>query len=220
LNDHVTAPVSAPPRRAVRSSPARDQVDVIVDHWLEGDPNLDVVTKAAAIRLCRVAHYLERELRRELAPLDAETWEFDVLLTLRRVAGHRLSAGALTRVSQVTSGAISNRLARLEQRGWITREIDPHDRRHVLVTLTSEGLARAGDLVATKTVAEQRVLAGLDRTTLERMSDDLRSLLVAFEGPAEEGRSRQPGDTTDHAPVELSVEHLAQLSCIPESERS
>ena len=113
----------------------RDQVDVIVEHWCAGDPNLDVILKAAALRLSRVAHHLERELRRELTPLEAEMWEFDVLLTLRRSPGHQLSAGDLTRVSQVTSGAISNRLARLEQRGWVSREIDPR------VCRGAEGLA-------------------------------------------------------------------------------
>lgn len=211
MNGFVTLPVRAELQGGPRSTPARDQVDVIVDHWLEGDPNLDVVTKAAAIRLCRVAHYLERELRRELSPLEAETWEFDVLLTLRRVEGYQLSAGALTRASQVTSGAMSNRLARLEQRGWITRDIDPRDRRQVLVTLTPEGLVRAGELVATKTVAEQRVFAGVDRPTLERMSDDLCSLLVAFEGAADDAGTGRPDEATDWVPAELTVEQLAVL---------
>jgi DNA-binding MarR family transcriptional regulator len=180
----------------------RDQADVIVDHWRQEDPNLDVVTKTAAIRLRRAAHHLERALRSELTPFDVEMWEFDVILTLRRVPGHQLSAGALTRACQVTSGAISNRLARLERRGWITRDIDPRDRRHVLVTLTPEGVDRAGQLIATKTVAEQHLFARLDRATLERMSDDLRTLLVSLEGAA------------DDAP--LTAEQLAQLGCLPE----
>jgi DNA-binding MarR family transcriptional regulator len=201
LNGPVTVPLTAQPRDLTALTPARDQVDVIVEHWCEGDPNLDVITKTAALRLCRVAHHLERELRRELTPMDAEMWEFDVLLTLRRVPGYQLSAGALSRICQVTSGAISNRLGRLEQRGWITRDIDTRDRRHVLVTLTPEGLTRAGELVATKTMAEERIFAGLDRPTLVRMANDLRTLLVAFEGPLDEE-------------AELTAEQLALLSCV------
>jgi DNA-binding MarR family transcriptional regulator len=181
--------------------PIRDQADVIVKYWRDEDPNLDALTKATTIRIRRVANHLEREMRRELAPSDVEMWEFDVLLTLRRVPGHQLSAGALTQACQVTSGAISNRLSRLEQRGWITRDIDPRDRRHVLVTLTPAGVDRAQQLIATKTVAEQRLFSRLDRATLERMSNDLRTLLVAVEGPADEG--------------ELTPEQLAQMNCLP-----
>jgi DNA-binding MarR family transcriptional regulator len=190
---------------AVRDQPAvRDQADIIVDNWRLEDPNLDVVVKSAAIRLRRAGHHLERALRREMTAFDVEMWEFDVLLTLRRVPGHQLSAGALTRACQVTSGAISNRLARLEERGWITRDIDPRDRRHVLVTLTPEGLERATQLIATKTVAEQHLFARLDRATLERMSDDLRALLISLEGPAND----EP----------LTPEQWAQLGCLPEGE--
>jgi DNA-binding MarR family transcriptional regulator len=183
-------------------SVVRDQADVIVDQWREEDPNFDVVLKSTSIRLRRAAHHLERALRRELTPFDVEMWEFDVILTLRRVPGHQLSAGALTRACQVTSGAISNRLARLEQKGWITRDIDPRDRRHILVTLTSEGIDRAGQLIATKTEAEEHLFARLDRATLERMSNDLRALLISLEGPA------------DNAP--LTPEQVAQLSCLPD----
>jgi DNA-binding MarR family transcriptional regulator len=203
LNGSVTFIISEPPPAgAGPDMPVRDQVDVIVDHWCQEDPNLDVATKTAAIRLRRVAHHLERELRRELTPFEVEMWEFDVLLTLRRAPAYQLSAGALIRACQVTSGAISNRLTRLEQRGWITRGIDPRDRRHVLVTLTPEGVARAGQLVATKTQSEQRLFSRLDRQTLERMSADLRTLLVAFEGPADEDAPMTP-------------EQLAQLGCLP-----
>jgi DNA-binding MarR family transcriptional regulator len=165
---------------------ARDQVDLFVDQWRREYPSLDVAVKSTAIRLRRISHHLDRELRRELAQLDMEIWEFEVLLALRHAPGCQLGAGALLRASQVTSGAITNRLTRLEKRGWVSREIDPRDRRHVLVTLTDSGEARAEELVTTKTGAEQRILSRLDRPTLERMASDLRRLLVSLEGPVDE----------------------------------
>ena len=142
------------------------------------------MTKTLAIRLRRAAHHLERELRREVGVHDAEMWEFEVLLSLRRSVGYSRSAGALLREAQVTSGAITNRLARLERRGWVRRDVDPADRRQVVVTLTEAGLGRADQLVAMKTETEQRLFGGLDRPMMERMAADLRTLLLSLEGPA------------------------------------
>jgi DNA-binding MarR family transcriptional regulator len=173
-----------PNRRGISAAAERDQVDVIVEQWLRDNPGIDVATKTAAIRLRRLANHLERELRRDLLPLDVEMWEFEVLLALRRAPQQQLSAGALLRYCQVTSGAISNRLTRLEARRWVRRDVDPRDRRQVLVTLTPEGNERAAVLLATKTEADQRLISHLDRATLERMTADLRTLLVSIEGPA------------------------------------
>ena len=107
-----------------------------------------------------------------------------MLLALRRAPGQRLSAGALLRGSQVTAGAITNRVARLEKQGWVQRDIDPADRRQVLVTLTADGQRHADKILALKTTAEQRLLGQADPAALERMCEDLRNLLLAIDGPA------------------------------------
>jgi DNA-binding MarR family transcriptional regulator len=164
--------------------PVRDAVDVMVEHWQRQQPQLDVVSKAVSIRLRRIAHHLEREVRRELARLDVELWELDMLLALYNAEGRRLGAGDLLRASQVTSGAITNRLARLEQRGWVRRDVDPSDRRQVLVTLTDAGWDKAAQLVVTKTESERQFFAPMDAEMLGRLAGDLRTLLVAIEGPA------------------------------------
>ena len=177
----------AAPGTSAPAAPAqgvRDRADVLVDLLGEQDSGLDAATKKLSVRVRRLANHVERELRRELAAEGIEVWELEVLLALHRAPGQRLSAGALLRGSQVTAGAITNRVARLEKQGWVRRDIAPADRRQVLVTLTDEGLRRADELVAIKTVTEQRLFAGLDRATMARMSDDLRILLLSLEGPA------------------------------------
>lgn len=76
------------------------------------------------------------------------------------------------------------------------RDVDPADRRHVLVTLTPEGLVRADQLLATKTQSEQALLGRLDGNAQDRLNHDLRMLLVALEGPvaadAEPATQRRP----------------------------
>jgi DNA-binding MarR family transcriptional regulator len=177
----------------------RDQVDVVVDFWSQENPNLDLLVKGLAIRLRRVSHHLERALRQQLGAGDIEVWEAEVLLALRRSADHSRCAGELLKDIQVTSGAISNRVARLEERGWVRRDVDREDRRHVLVSLTTAGLARADALLASKAQAELAVLGQLDLEVQERLNNDLRTLLIALEGPA------QPGDESlKHKRAELA----------------
>ena len=171
----------------MKSSPPRDLAEEIAEYWSRENPEIDPVTKVLAIRLRRAAQHLERELRRELDAYDTDLAEFEVLMTLRRAEGYSSSAGALAKEWQVTSGAITNRIGRLETRGWVRRDFDPADRRQVLVTLTKEGVRRIDDLLAIKTETEQRVFGTIDRATVNRLSADLRTLLLALEPPEGEG---------------------------------
>ena len=165
--------------------PARDEADEIVEFWHRENPDLDVTAKTLAIRLRRASQHLERAVRSNLAANGVdEFWEIEVLMSLLRATDHQRSAGELQRESQVTSGAITNRVGRLEQRGWVTREVDPSDRRQVLVSLTGEGLKQANHVVATKNESERQIFSGLDRAFLEQLTTDLRTLLGSMEAPA------------------------------------
>jgi DNA-binding MarR family transcriptional regulator len=184
---------------AAKKDLVKDQVDAVVEFWSRENPDLDLPVKALAIRIRRVAHHLERSLREQLGASDIEVWEAEVILALRRAPDHSRSAGQLVKDIQVTSGAITNRVARLEERGWVRRDVDPADRRHVVVSLTPAGLARADELLASKAQAEMAVLGRLDREAQEQLNHDLRTLLLALEGPA------QPGDESlKHKPAELA----------------
>jgi DNA-binding MarR family transcriptional regulator len=180
-------------------SEVRDRVDVIVEQWHEQYPDLDVPAKKLTIRLRRLAHHIEREVQRELAAHDIGMWELEVLLALRRAPNRQLSVGDLVRRCQVTSGAMTNRIARLAERGWVTRELDPDDRRQVIVTLTRAGLRRANQILDTKIVAEERLFSALDAATRDRLNADLQALLVSVEGPADDYEP-QPGEAAHLAP--------------------
>lgn len=166
------------------AAPVRDRADVLVDLLGQDGPDAGTETLKLSIRLRRLANHIERELRRELGAQGIEVWEFEVLLALDRAPDHRLSAGALLRGSQVTAGAITNRIARLEAHGMVRRDVHPDDRRQILVTLTPDGVRRAECITAIKTTTEQRLLGQTDPAAVARMSADLRDLLLAIEGPA------------------------------------
>jgi DNA-binding MarR family transcriptional regulator len=184
---------------AVGEKEERDQVDVLLAAWKKQNPELDVPAKAVTIRLRRLTHYIEREVRRELAEHGIELWEFEMMLALRS-SGGQLHAGALQRYSQVTAGAITNRIARLEEQGWVRRDVEPKDRRQVIVSLTDAGKERAQTIFDTKISAEHRLLGAVDPAVLERITDDLRTLLIAVEGAADVDLEFEPG-TPAHRPL-------------------
>ncbi|WP_236795580.1 MarR family winged helix-turn-helix transcriptional regulator [Amycolatopsis sp. GM8] len=165
-----------------RSSGRQDYVDrlteVVADRH---DPEV-MQAKALAYRVRRLAHRLETEIKRELAPHGIELWELEMLACLKRTEPeHRLSAGQLMTELQLSSGAVTNRVTRLERNGWVTRDFDPGDRRSVLVTLTPAGEKRALEVFAFKTDAEYALLSALGPAAQRRLNDELRKVLLSAE---------------------------------------
>lgn len=105
-----------------------------------------------------------------------------MLATLRRAGSpYRLSAGELSDSGMLTSGAMTNRIDRLEEAGLARRLPDPDDRRGVLVELTAKGRKLVDRAVSAHVANEHRALASLavaERRELERL---LRKLLISFE---------------------------------------
>ena len=163
-----------------------DRVDGLMGFLHGEDPSRATRAKALAYRLRRASRRVDREIRRELAPLGIELWELEILSALRRTEGppYRLTVGALLQEAQLTSGAITKRVARLEGKGWVRREIDPEDRRRIVVTLTDSGLERAEKVFGVMSKAEETLLEKLGEENLDRMNSDLRELLLMLEGPA------------------------------------
>lgn len=165
-----------------------DRVDPILDFIRDRDPDADLTAKAVAMRLNRAAHWIDLQIKRQLAPYGIEFWELDILATLSRLGGSS-SIGNLQDAAQVTAGAITNRVARLERKGFVVRAIDRDDRRQITVRLTDPGRARASAVLDANDRAQRDTLAGVDPDLLVRLQDDLRRFLLFAEGPS---RGTQP----------------------------
>jgi DNA-binding MarR family transcriptional regulator len=163
-----------------------DFVDEMMVVIKESHQAADVLeAKALAYRIRRIAHRLETEIKRELAPHDIELWELELLACLVRAEpDHRLTAGGLVAQLQLTSGAVTNRVSQLERKGLVSRELDPTDRRSVLVTLTDAGRERALHVFGVKTQTEQNLLGALAPDRQRDVNDALRAILLSLEGPA------------------------------------
>ena len=101
-----------------------------------------------------------------------------VLATLRRSGEpYELAAGDLVRHTLVTTGAITNRIDRLEQRGLVVRKTAT-DRRKVIVRLTTAGYNLANEVVVTHQAAEQEILEPLTDGQRSVLAEHLRTLLL------------------------------------------
>ena len=158
-----------------------DHVDRVLEQWGQVRPDLDVAPMAVIGRLSRAARLIDAELRRTFESHGLDRAQFDVLATLRRSGPEgRLTPRELIAATMVTSGAITQRLDRLEARGLISRTRRELDGRGVDVTLTEEGRALLDRVLPDHLATENRVLATLGDDEREAFAATLRRLLESL----------------------------------------
>ncbi len=186
---HLDSPRDGPPPDG--HPPLHDEVDDLVASWRTERPDLDVEPLQVLSRVSRLARHLDRARRAAFAANQLETWEFDVLSALRRQGPpYQLSPGALLRATLVTSGTMTNRIDRLAGAALVRRHPDPHDKRGVLVTLTTRGQAVADAALADLLRRERKLLTGLTAAQRRELAALLRVLLAPFDA----GQAQAPGD--------------------------
>lgn len=162
----------------------RDEVDGLIASWNRERPDLDVAPMAVLSRVTRLARHVERARRTAFAEHGLEAFEFDVLVALRRSGTpHELSPGRLAEETLVTTGTMTNRLDRLEQRDLVRRLPDPRDGRGVRVRLTPAGRARADAALADLLDRERDLLASLTERQRATLADLLRRVVTAYANP-------------------------------------
>lgn len=149
-------------------------------------PDVDVSPIHVIGRVSRLSRLIDRRLAENFARHGIEAWMYDVLATLRRSGPpYALAAGDLVRQTMVTTGAITHRIDRLEQRGLVERDASADDRRKVIVRLTRDGLALVDEVVHTHLATERALLAGLTRAEQAALGATLRKLLLELGDHAE-----------------------------------
>lgn len=159
----------------------RDLVDDILAQWQHVRPGVDASPMAVVFRVKRLARTFERATAKNFASLGLEPGEFDLLGTLLRSGPpHRMSAGALGKALMITSGSVTNRVDRLEERDLIRRTDDPDDRRGVQIELTAKGLRAVDGALDRHLAIERELIAALSPAQRTQLADLLRRLLVAL----------------------------------------
>ncbi len=159
-----------------------DDVDSIQRGWEQERPDLEVDSIAIITRIWRIARRLEQHRQRLLAELDTDASTLDLLATLRRSGSpYQLTPNEIAARTLLTSGGVSQRLAKAEDAGLITREVSPADRRSVVVSMTPAGLSLIDHIVTELFASEQQVVDRLASTDRKQLADLLRTFLATLD---------------------------------------
>lgn len=126
------------------------------------------------LALQRVTHHTLHALSTTLAELRLTAAEMNVLANL--AGGGALSVSQLSAETGTKPSTLTNVLDRLENRGYLARELDPQDRRSFRVALTKQGAITARQVATAITELESRALAGLSADQLAAFHAALSAL--------------------------------------------
>jgi len=169
---------------------ASDSVDFctvdIASRYAQIDPEVEGVVG----RLSAINKHISRTFDETLARHGLNHGEYRLLLRLTtRSDDNRMTAGELGRALLLSSGAMTNRIDRLEAAGMVERVRDPRDRRGVLVALTDKGKTTIDGAVTEQAAKEIDVMSVLPGTELKQLNKLLRRVLASLEASAAEDQS-------------------------------
>lgn len=161
---------------------SRDRIDTILNQWHQEAPQWDMSALSVVGRVMRIARLLEKHREAVLAEYDLSVWSFDVLATLRRQGfPYRLKPTELYSLLMLSSGAMTNRIDRLEKAGVVTRLRDPNDRRSISVQLTETGIQRLNAVIPVLFEQEKKLFARFSDTQTETFIALLREFLIMLD---------------------------------------
>jgi deoxyribonuclease V len=199
--------------------PALDKVDVVLGEWANGRAKADLEPIAVTIRVSRLAQVLQQRMERASSKFGLDWGQFLVLAALRGAGSpFRMSPRELHRLLLLSPAAVTNRLYRLEAKGFIERTADPTDRRSLPVILTADGLSTIDRAMTACVEGERGLLAGVDSEDLETTILTLRRLLAAYDEYPTRRRWQRPESLAAEglraAPV-ASMDQVAEPSTPP-----
>ncbi|MCA9000649.1 MAG: MarR family transcriptional regulator [Planctomycetes bacterium] len=164
----------------------QDRVDSMLAQWKRERPELDRSGLAIVLRILMLSGHMSERLKQALLPFDLAAFEFDVLSALRRTGKDGgLSPGELCESAQLTTGAMTHRLRRLEARGYVQRLPDPNDGRGRRVRLTPSGRRLIDKVIEARMRSAADSVRHLDRGARKQLTELLRELSLGLPGEEE-----------------------------------
>ncbi|OEE20047.1 transcriptional regulator [Vibrio cyclitrophicus ZF205] len=159
-----------------------DAIDRVVEQWAKEKPELETEPMAMMGRIMRIAKYMETQVAELHKKYDMKLGEFDVLATLRRSGKpYRLTPSELIGSMMLTSGAMTNRLDKLEAKELISREHSKEDRRSVSVQLTKDGLILIDQMMTEHVETQKKLVKSLSASQKKNTNQLLKTWLSAYE---------------------------------------
>jgi DNA-binding MarR family transcriptional regulator len=160
----------------------RDHIDLFLDSIRDVLPMIDLEVEGLVDRISGLSRRFQRALDETLAEFNVDHAEWKLLgMLTRRGEVHRSSPGKLAKLMELSSGAMTNRLDRLEEAGLIRRLPDPNDRRGIQVEVTDEGRRLYEATVGVQAKKEEFVASALSDAEKKELNALLRRLMLEFE---------------------------------------
>jgi len=152
---------------------------------LPQEVEIDLDVEALVDRIGGINRRVKRGMEATLAEHGLSHPDWQVLTSLRLAADHRSSPGELAGDLELSSGAMTSRLDRLEEAGYVQRLPAPGDRRGVIVELTAAGRDAWDTAASVQGRREAFFASALSKPEQKQLNDLLRKLMLAFEAREE-----------------------------------
>jgi len=161
----------------------RDHVDDFLESIRDELPDLDFEVEGIVERIMGLSRRIKRMMEETCAEHGLTWGEWKVLGYLHRKSGptRRASPGQLAEHLELSSGAMTNRLDRLEEAGLVERLRDPDDRRGVQVELTVAGRQAYEQTTTAQAEKEVLVASALSAREKKDLNALLRRMMITFE---------------------------------------
>jgi len=159
----------------------RDRLDESLLVWAREIPELNSLTEGIVERIQILAKAFDRSLEETLTEFGLDRRSYHLLGRLRSYGPpYRRSPGQLAADMRLSSGAMTNRLDRMEAAGLVRRLPDPNDRRGTLVEPTETGNETWDRTTGTQAQREAMIAAVLEPAEAEELHRLLRRLMRAL----------------------------------------
>jgi len=159
-----------------------DHIDRFLARIDAAGVNLDLEVEGLVSRLQGINRRVHNALKETLVAYGLTPEDWHVLSRLRlRKEGRGSSPGVLARDLELSSGAMTSRLDRLEELGLIRRLRDADDRRGVVVELTDAGRDAWDAAAEIQGRKEAFFASALTHDEQVELNSLLRKIMLAFE---------------------------------------
>ena len=157
-------------------------IDETILTWSEQRPDLDFTSMSLSLKLNSIVRAVSDEISRQLEDTGINLGEFDVLATLRRHGrGATLTPKEIAAATFVTPSGLTNRLARLEKMGLISRHADPSDGRGALIKITANGKRTADRGIEIVLATEDRYMNELSTHMKKGLDQSMTRLIKTLD---------------------------------------
>ena len=157
-------------------------LDRIRHDWQVAAPELDTSPMLTFITLARAQALLGERVQQTALDLGLNHATRDLLLTLYRSApAQGLPAGELATLLAISHASVTGHVDRLEERGLISRTLDPQDRRSWRIALTDQGRELVQTHLPQHLRNEAWLLDALTPEEIQNLETLLRKLIVRAE---------------------------------------